>query len=150
LISINDEIIKNGAIKMHANITGIKIDGKLLNAIPLLSIYHKPINVQSTMGDKYGRDNLSQLLPKYDYLNQMHPVGRLDADTSGLLLFSSNGYLTQTLISPNSNIEREYEAVVAGIVDFEELKEILSNGVKTTEGIFPANLIEAKNLNEVS
>lgn len=135
---------------MHTNITGIKIDGVLLNEIPLLSIYHKPINVQSTMGDNYDRSNLNQLLSRYDYLNHMHPVGRLDADTSGLLLFSSNGHLTQTLLHPNSNIEREYEAIVAGIVDYEELKEILNNGVKTTEGIFPAKLIESKNLNQVS
>ncbi len=64
----------------------------------------------------------------------MHPVGRLDADTTGLLLFSSDGHLTQTLLNPNSDIEREYEALVVGHVNASALSEQLSNGVKTTEG----------------
>ncbi len=82
----------------------------------------------------------------------MHPVGRLDADTTGslahsltqlltylltyvgLLLFSSDGHLTQTLLNPSSEIEREYEALVVGHVNSTVLSEQLNSGIKTTEG----------------
>ena len=54
----------------------------------------------------------------------------MDADTTGLLLFSSDGHLTQTLLHPTNKVEREYEAVVSGLVDNEKLKIELSQGDK--------------------
>jgi 23S rRNA pseudouridine2605 synthase len=74
----------------------------------------------------------------------MHPVGRLDYDTSGLLLFSSDGVLTQTLLHPSHEIQKEYVAVVNGKVDEEALRNVLKEGVGTSLGVFPAELIEAK------
>ena len=65
------------------------------------------------------------------------------------MLFSSDGHLTQTLLHPSTGIEREYEAVVVGKVNFEELKNTLANGVKTTEGIFSGKLIHAENLDKL-
>ncbi len=107
----------------------------------------------------------------FSFVNSSHcfvlwnqPV-RLDADTSGLLLFSSNGPLTHLLLDPITGVERVYEAVVVGDVlrrgrgtgleaagESEELqegeeggslREVLSRGVKTTEGVFPAVLLDA-------
>jgi pseudouridine synthase len=46
----------------------------------------------------------------------MHPVGRLDQDTHGLLLWSASGALTKRLLAPRHAVEREYEAVVQGTV----------------------------------
>jgi 23S rRNA pseudouridine2605 synthase len=82
-------------------------------------------------------------------MKTMHPVGRLDADTSGLLLFSSDGHLTQLLLHPTTGIEREYEAVVAETVDPEVLGPKLAGGIKTTDGTFAADLLYCKNLDEV-
>ena len=66
----------------------------------------------------------------------------LDTDTSGLLLFSKNGDLTQTLLHPNSNTEREYEALVRGeVASVDGLRNQLQSGVNTTEGCFPATLL---------
>jgi 23S rRNA pseudouridine2605 synthase len=73
----------------------------------------------------------------------LHPVGRLDYDTSGLLLFSSSGPLTQSLLHPKHAIEKEYVAVVTGIVNVDELRTVLAAGVTTGEGIHTAQLVSA-------
>ena len=63
-------------------------------------------------------------------------MGRLDADTSGLLLFSRAGELTHRLLHPSTGVPREYEATIENEVDVERLQELLKNGVeKITPGM---------------
>jgi 23S rRNA pseudouridine2605 synthase len=76
----------------------------------------------------------------------MHPVGRLDYDTSGLILFSSEGTLTQTLLHPSNKIQKEYEALVVGNVNEDELRHKLMKGVETSMGVFPADLVSARSI----
>mmetsp|Transcript_26577 Transcript_26577/g.29792 ORF Transcript_26577/g.29792 Transcript_26577/m.29792 type:complete len:383 (+) Transcript_26577:81-1229(+) len=120
------------------------VDGKVKvpDPPPILRIYNKPKWVLSVMNDSKGRKNLGELDEKL--ISNMHPVGRLDYDSSGLLLWSSDGKLTQKLLHPNNHIEKEYVAIVVGNVEEEILRERLSHGVKTSIGIFPANLIGSK------
>ena len=59
---------------------------------PLLAAYYKPFGVHSTMSDERGRPDLAAALPT-EWRKALHPVGRLDADTTGLLLFSRDGIL---------------------------------------------------------
>ena len=76
----------------------------------------------------------------------MHPVGRLDADTTGLILFSNSGALTQRLLHPRHEVEKEYVATVEtmdGILDEEKLRNMLRSGVETTEGTHFAELLSA-------
>ncbi len=107
---------------------------------PLLRVYHKPKWVLSVMNDEKGRKHLGEL----DFIRKMHPVGRLDYDTSGLLLFSSDGTLTQTLLHPSKGIQKEYVALVVGLVHEDKLRQTLAEGVATAAGTFPANLLEAR------
>jgi pseudouridine synthase len=91
------------------------------------------------------RPHLGDVLPS-QYLNAgMHPVGRLDYDTSGLLLFSSDGGLTQRLLHPKHGIAKEYVATVQGAIHSEEEKLKIQRqfqvGVKTTEGIHTAEIV---------
>jgi 23S rRNA pseudouridine2605 synthase len=118
------------------------VDGnvEVANPPPLLRVYHKPKWVLSVMGDKEGRKNLENL----DFISNMHPVGRLDYDSSGLLLFSSKGSLTQKLLHPTQEIEKEYVAIVTGTVDEDGLREMLGLGVMTSLGAFPAKLVHAQ------
>ena len=128
-------------ISMEADIW---IDNKIQVPLPppLLCVYHKPKWVLSVMNDSKGRPNLGSL----DFVNGMHPVGRLDYDTSGLILFSSDGSLTQKLLHPKSGIQKEYVALVAGSANEAELREKLADGVKTAMGTFPADLVHAKSI----
>ncbi len=120
------------------------VDGKVKVAkpTPLLRIFHKPKWMLSVMNDSKGRSHLGEL--DEDLISKMHPVGRLDYDTSGLLLFSSEGALTQTLLHPSSKVQKEYVALVVGSVNEIDLRERLSKGVETTMGVFPADLISVK------
>jgi 23S rRNA pseudouridine2605 synthase len=114
---------------------------------PLLRVYHKPKWVLSVMGDPQGRPNLESLDMVHQN-SQLHPVGRLDYDTSGLLLFSSEGPLTQALLHPTHEIQKEYVAVVVGEVDEEDLRQKLQQGVTTSMGDFPATVIEARSIDK--
>jgi len=102
---------------------------------PLLSVYHKNKWRLSVRSDPMNRPCIRDILP------DLHPVGRLDYDSSGLLLFSSSGALTQYLLHPKHQVEKEYLATVAGKVDFDELSTKLRNGVTTSEGIHFSKLL---------
>ena len=84
------------------------------------------------MKDDQGRPDLSSVLPM-EWQGTLHPVGRLDADTTGLLLFSRDGDLTHKLLHPKYGVEREYVAEVEGDLDEELLRATLAAGVDTTE-----------------
>ena len=120
------------------------VDGKkeVPKLPPLLRVFHKPKWMLSVMNDSKGRSNLSDLDDKR--ISMMHPVGRLDYDSSGLLLFSSDGKLTQKLLHPSNEVEKEYVALVVGKVDEDTLREKLAGGVQTSDGTFPATLLDTK------
>jgi 23S rRNA pseudouridine2605 synthase len=83
---------------------------------PILIAYYKPVGVHCVMSDPLGRSCLKEIRPSglvgEAVWNQYHPVGRLDADSSGLLFFSANGQVTNRILHPKFKVEREYEAVV--------------------------------------
>ena len=147
-VSIDGKVIRSGSDKYSTDVV-VEIDGQSIIGVPLLAIFHKPTGMHSTMKDNWGRQGLEELALEYPYMKAMHPVGRLDADTSGLLLFSSDGHLTQMLLHPSTGVEREYEAIVAGTVEMSVLGPRLAAGVTTADGDFAANLLSSENLTEV-
>jgi len=120
----------------------VAVDGELIEATPLVLVYHKPVGVLVTMDDPWGRATVSTLLGPSLSVG-MHPVGRLDADSSGLLLFSSDGTLTQRLLHPRRLVEKEYVATVSGAPE-ESLREVLAAGVATEEGVYRASLVDVQ------
>lgn len=121
--------------------TPLFVDGAPVPQLPLLLVYHKPKWVLSVMHDPTGRPNLGGLLTEIQKKQKLHPVGRLDYDTSGLLLFSTNGSLTQRLLHPTHSVEKEYVALVDGTVDADQLSQRLEEGVETAEGRHTAQLL---------
>ncbi|CAB9516677.1 Ribosomal small subunit pseudouridine synthase A [Seminavis robusta] len=102
------------------------------NLPPLLTVYHKPKWMLSTMGiDAKGRRNLQDL--SFAFSERMHPVGRLDYDSEGLLLFSSSGKLTQSLLHPKHDKEKEYRCIVTGVVQDDVLQARLAEGVELAD-----------------
>ena len=112
-VSCDGSVLNNPSDQVKVNIS-LMVDGVLSEPLPELLAYHKPIRQLSTLRDPWGRNGLDYVLPK-QWRESLHPVGRLDADTSGLLLFGSNGSLTQYLLHPKRLLPRRYRAVVAGL-----------------------------------
>lgn len=140
-VSVGGEITRDASARVDPG-GDIRLDGEPLEPLPLFVMYHKPPGVISTMDDEWGRDSLAGVLPTR-WRGQLHPVGRLDADTTGLLMFSSDGKLTQYLLHPRRAIEREYIARVEGEIDGEALTAALAAGVETSDGVIPATVVDA-------
>lgn len=103
----------------------ILLDGKavtLQKSTPLrVLLYHKPVGELVTRSDPEGRPTVFSKLPPGRWV----AVGRLDYNTSGLLLFTDSGELANRLMHPRYEIEREYLARVRGALKPEEIERLL-------------------------
>lgn len=105
----------------------IRVDGKRIESPKLHYLaMNKPDGYLSTMRDTHGRPIVSQLLPKLGAV--LKPVGRLDMDTEGLLIFTNDGEFANRLAHPRHKIDKEYVATVRGKLDERALSK-LRNGV---------------------
>ena len=88
----------------------VKVNGKLVHVGPPLTIVlHKPTGFVSTRRDPRARDTIFDLLPAK--FSRLFNIGRLDAQTEGLLLLTNDGDLAQRLTHPRYEIEKEYEVI---------------------------------------
>ncbi|CAM9717837.1 unnamed protein product [Scytosiphon promiscuus] len=149
-----DTLVRRGRVKVDGVVTRspkkklaadcvIEVDGEVHGPVPLIVAFHKPKGVITTLSDDWDREDLSDVLPK-SLLLKHHPVGRLDADSSGLLLLSSDGALTHRLLNPRFEVEREYVASVEVLPTSEEpgdsLVAALGEGVTTADGVYKADV----------
>jgi 23S rRNA pseudouridine2605 synthase len=115
----------------------ILVDGKPLAAPPAAEtrciLYHKPVGEVCTRKDPQGRRTVFDNLPRLKS-GRWISIGRLDFNTSGLLLFTTDGELANALMHPSANIEREYMVRVMGRVD-EEIIQRLVEGVMLEDGM---------------
>ena len=116
----------------------IALDGKLIRianreARPKLMMYHKPTGQVCTRSDPEGRPDVFQNLPNL-VQGRWVSIGRLDINTSGLILFTNQGELANRLMHPSYEIEREYAVRVHGAVNGEMLHQ-LSQGIELDDGI---------------
>jgi len=115
----------------------VSIDGKLLRLQrhvikPKLLMYHKPVGRVSTRSDPEGRPTVFSQLPKLQQ-GRWIGIGRLDINTSGLLLFTTHGELANRLMHPSFELEREYAVRVRGQVTPEKIKQ-LTEGIQLEDG----------------
>ena len=127
-ISVNGEVARVG-LRVDAD-ARISLDGKhvstRLNSETRVLIYHKPLSEICTRSDPRGRPTVFDRLPKVD--GRWIVVGRLDINTTGLLLFTNDGALASKLMHPSSGYEREYIVRVHGAPTPEQLT-LLRTGI---------------------
>ncbi|ENN8402142.1 TPA: 23S rRNA pseudouridine(2605) synthase RluB [Proteus mirabilis] len=125
--------------RIDANSTAkIRLDGRILSIreaqkdVCRVLAYYKPEGELCTRSDPQGRPNVFQRLPRLNSARWI-AVGRLDVNTSGLLLFTTDGELANRLMHPSREVEREYAVRVFGEIDDAKIRQ-LTRGVQLEDG----------------
>jgi pseudouridine synthase len=125
-----EQLIQDGRVRLNGEVAKlgqtaepttdrIEVDGRLITSQSrpdlVYLLLNKPIGVISTCHDPQGRRTVLELLPpELRQYEGIHPVGRLDIDSSGALLLTNDGDLTFSLTHPSHNISKTYEVWVRG------------------------------------
>jgi len=130
-VTVNGHVAKLGE-RADPAVDEIRIDGeRLVRERPSYWIVNKPRGVVTTVRDDEGRRTVINLLP--EKVERVFPVGRLDRETSGLLLLTNDGDMAHVLLHPSLGNEREYRVHVKGQID-ERAVARLEKGVPLEEG----------------
>ena len=134
-----DELIELGKVAVNGEVASlgqkvsgndiIEINGEIINRSNGNFEYYllnKPRGVVTTSHDDKGRKTVVELI---DTKTRIYPVGRLDYDTTGALLLTNDGALTNMLIHPKNNVDKTYLAKIEGIINLDDINK-LKKGIK--------------------
>src|SRR4051795_3278661 len=133
LVEVDGEVVTRLGTKVDPTQAVIRVQGKRLPPVSkqVYLALNKPRGVVSTMSDPEGRRTLSDLVA--DRPERLFHVGRLDTDTSGLIVLTNDGDFAQKLAHPSFEVEKTYVAEVEGEVTKETLAELRA-GVTLEDG----------------
>ncbi len=126
LVTVNGKVVTELGTKADPKTDHIKVRGRLIN--PLLG---KREGYLTSMADPEGRPLVTELIPPS--LGRLHPVGRLDFNTEGLLLLTNDGDFTNHITAARNRIEKVYEVKVKGVPSESGIAR-LSRGIKLEDG----------------
>jgi len=130
-VRVNDKVVKELGVKVNPNdkieVEGIPVEREK----PVYFLLYKPRGVISSVSDDKGRKVATDFFPYIE--ERIYPVGRLDYDTSGLLLMTNDGEFANALMHPASEVEKVYVAKLKGIPSREAIKS-LERGIKLEDG----------------
>lgn len=141
-VSVNGKVVRELGSKVDPRCDEVTVDGRIvrLSSKPTYVMLNKPAGYLTTMHDPYKRPCVASLVPTKRFPG-LFPVGRLDCDTTGLLLFTTNGDVAQELLHPSKHVSKHYVALVEGVPTKREL-DILARGVMLDDG--PAQPAEVR------
>src|ERR1700755_510833 len=145
-VMVNGETVRELGTKAEPAHDSIKVRGRLIN--PLLEkqekiyvLLNKPKGYLTALADPEGRPLVSELVPQS--LGRLHPVGRLDFNTEGLLILTNDGELTNYVTSARNHVAQVYEVKVKGVPPEAQI-ERLRRGVRLEDGArtAPARIVK--------
>ena len=133
-VRVNDQVVKTQGARIDPERDSVMVDGKLVQPTKKLVyiLLHKPAGYVSTANDPQKRPTVLDLLPAELRRLRVYPVGRLDIDTSGLLLLTNDGEFALRLTHPRYSMDKHYRALVKGYPPVSALNA-LRRGVEIVE-----------------
>lgn len=142
-VCVNGRVATELGTKVDPVIDVIEVDGQRVSIGGSCAyvMLNKPTGVVTTMSDPQKRPTVAALVPTAEYPG-LFPVGRLDADTTGLLLFTTDGELAHRLLHPRWKVPKKYRALVDGVLAAPETAH-LKRGIELDDGLTaPAEVVE--------
>ena len=151
-----EELITKGLVKVNGEVVtelGTKVSDKdeiqvnneiIEKEVKEYYLLNKPRGVVTTTSDDKGRKTVIDIIPTKV---RLYPVGRLDYDTTGVLLLTNDGEFTNILTHPNNEIDKVYIAKLKGIIKGEQIKQ-LENGVKLDDTVVKASRVKLKKVDQ--
>ena len=121
-VKVNGEIVSELSFNIYENKDIVEIDGKVISLSEnhVYIVLNKPEGYITTVKDQFDRPSVLDLVT--DIKERVYPIGRLDYETSGLLILTNDGDLTYKLTHPKHEVDKTYVALVKGQPTYEELK----------------------------
>jgi len=134
-VSVNGVVVTELGTKVDPNVDEVRVDGEIVALAdgPTYFAMNKPAGYVTTMSDPQGRPTVVDLFPP-DAPAGLFPVGRLDQDTEGLLLLTTDGELAHVLMHPRHHVDKRYLATVGGVPDDSDMRW-LREGVRLDDGM---------------
>jgi len=132
-VGIDGEIVLDPARDVGDD-SRVTVDGRVLDGPEASAVYivHKPLGVVSTARDSHGRRTVVELVSAEGL--RLYPVGRLDADSSGLILLTNDGELANRLTHPSFEVEKTYRATLGSGPVGDGALRALRRGVQLDDG----------------
>jgi 23S rRNA pseudouridine2605 synthase len=131
-VTVNGQVVRELGVKIDPEKDEVRLDGQVLRlSPPVYYMINKPRGVISTASDEQGRPSVVSIVSETG--RRIYPVGRLDADSVGLILLTNDGTLAERLTHPRYEIPKTYEVRVKGTLTPDTV-ERLKKGVWLSEG----------------
>jgi 23S rRNA pseudouridine2605 synthase len=130
-VRVNGTVVTTQGTRIDPMHDRVQVDNRLIQGTSrhVYLLLHKPAGYVSSVSDPHGRPTVISLLPQELQRLRVYPVGRLDFDTSGLLLLTNDGEFALRLSHPRYEKEKHYEALVRGRPDEGALRTLRSGVV---------------------
>lgn len=142
-VEVDGSVVTEMGTRIDPATSIVRVDGRRVPTIPGIVVLamNKPRGVVTTMSDEQGRPCVGDLLR--DRPERLFHVGRLDAETSGLLLLTNDGELAHRLAHPSHEIAKTYVATVAGTMTRQAARQ-LREGVELEDGLASCDEVHIK------
>ena len=139
-VTVNGQVVNELGSKADPTTDDVRVDGRRVKPEDQhhYIALHKPRAYVTTRRDPEGRRTIMDLVP--DVRAYVYPVGRLDYDSEGLVLLTSDGDLAARLMHPSSGVEREYQAIVRGVPGEDAVEKLRKGVVIDGRRTAPANV----------
>jgi 23S rRNA pseudouridine2605 synthase len=148
-VSVNGEVVTELGVKADPQKDVIRVDGNTIS-LEITHYYialHKPAEYVTTMSDPQKRPTVVDLTKNVP--ERVYPVGRLDYESSGLLILTNDGAFAQKIQHPRFEVPKTYRVKISGRFSREELKQ-MNKGISLPDGVFKPENLKIEKINDKS